>query len=206
MIPSIVVLAAVLGATAPADAVKVSAKIINRSWGQGERGQIVIEVATEKGWSTTATGLSAPLLQIKAPPSVKLLGKVLTDMTELKQNEFVYSPYEKLLDSDRTRLPFLLEKTPGLSEKLGLTVLGYVSKKGDKKGYFFRKRLELPVQPGAIATQADAYDSSWGTLDVLQIGDKADDFEITSLTGKPVTLSQYLGKKNVIVTTYRAFW
>ncbi len=206
MIPSIIVLAAVLGAGAPADAVKVTAKIMNQSWGPGEGGQIVIEVTTAKGWSTTETGLAAPLLQIKVPPSVKLLGKVLTSMTELKENEFIYSPYEKLLKDSRTRLPFTLEKLPDESETIGLTVLGYVSKKGDKIGYFFRERLELPLKSQATASEVDATDSTWGTLDVLQIGDKADDFELTSLEGETVSLSQYLGKKNVIVSTYRAFW
>jgi len=206
MVPSIIVLAAVLGAGAPVDAVKVTAKIMNQSWGPGERGQIVIEIATGEGWMTTETGLSAPLLQINAPPSAKLLGKVLTSMTELRENEFVYSPYEKLLKESRTRLPFTLEKYPDEAEHFGLTVLGYVSKKGDKKGYFFRKRLELPLTSQAVAKEVEATDSSWGKLDVLQIGDKADDFELTSLEGKKVSLSQYLGKKNVIVSTYRAFW
>ncbi len=206
MISSMITLAVVLGAGVPDNAVQVSAKIISRDWGAGQRGQIVIEVITGDGWSTTETGLSAPLLQIHAPPNVKLLGKVLTSMTDLKNNEYIHSPYEKLLKESRTRLSFVIEQWPNMAEEFGLTVLGYVNRKGDNTGYFFRKRLALPLKPDARAREVAATDSTWGTLDVLNIGDKADDFKITSFQDRSVTLSHYLGKKNVIVSTYRAYW
>ncbi len=37
-------------------------------------------------------------------------------------------------------------------------------------------------------------------------GDKAPDFTLTSITGKPVTLSSYIGKKNVMLTFIPAAW
>lgn len=38
----------------------------------------------------------------------------------------------------------------------------------------------------------------------LKVGDKAPDFSVTSSTGKPVTLGDYLGKKNVLLFFYIA--
>jgi peroxiredoxin len=47
--------------------------------------------------------------------------------------------------------------------------------------------------------------SEWGQTQTLQIGDKAEKFALPS-KGSKVSLKKYLGKKNVIVNTYRAFW
>ena len=38
----------------------------------------------------------------------------------------------------------------------------------------------------------------------LKVGDKAPDFSVISSTGKPVTLGDYLGKKNVVLFFYIA--
>jgi cytochrome oxidase Cu insertion factor (SCO1/SenC/PrrC family) len=38
----------------------------------------------------------------------------------------------------------------------------------------------------------------------LKVGDKAPDFSVTSSTGKPVALADYLGKKNVVLFFYIA--
>ena len=41
---------------------------------------------------------------------------------------------------------------------------------------------------------------------LLKIGDKAPAFNLPRPDGTAFDVSQWLGKKNVIVTTYRAFW
>ena len=38
----------------------------------------------------------------------------------------------------------------------------------------------------------------------LKVGDKAPDFSVVSSTGKPVTLGDYVGKKNVVLFFYIA--
>ena len=71
----------------------------------------------------------------------------------------------------------------------------------------FAQRFELPLEPGVEAEEVAADESSWGVdEELLQIGDKAVDFELPRADGTTVKLSDYLGKKNIIVTTYRAFW
>ena len=64
----------------------------------------------------------------------------------------------------------------------------------------------LPLEPGATATEGSANESDWGKGDFLKIGDKAEPFELPRADGSTLSLGEYLGKKNVIVTTYRAFW
>ncbi len=48
--------------------------------------------------------------------------------------------------------------------------------------------------------------SKWGKNQLLKIGDKAAAFMLPRADGEKVGLKQYRGKKNVIVTTYRAHW
>ena len=48
--------------------------------------------------------------------------------------------------------------------------------------------------------------SDWGRDTHLQLGEAADEFELPSSDGTLVSLSQFKGKSNVIVTTYRAHW
>jgi cytochrome oxidase Cu insertion factor (SCO1/SenC/PrrC family) len=40
----------------------------------------------------------------------------------------------------------------------------------------------------------------------VAVGAEAPDFTLESLTGPPVTLSQFRGKKNVILVFYRGHW
>ena len=64
-----------------------------------------------------------------------------------------------------------------------------------------------PVAAYARAKEADRNASDWGeNKRRLQLGDKAALFELPRADGSTVPLAQYLGRKNVLVTTYRAFW
>jgi len=40
----------------------------------------------------------------------------------------------------------------------------------------------------------------------VRVGDVAPDFALESLAGSPVTLSRFVGKKNVILVFYRGHW
>ena len=89
---------------------------------------------------------------------------------------------------------------------IGLNVTGYVSARDGRKG-FLRRRLELPLVAGASALEVDSRKSTWGVdQSVLQIGDVAPDFRLPRADGSKVSLGRFRGKKNVVVTTYRAFW
>lgn len=126
----------VLGAQPPVDVLAVSPKLEADALTIGPEYEIVLRVAIKDGWPASGAGVPAPLLQIDAPPAVKLSGKTLSSYQELSRNEFLQAPFEHL----------------------------------------------------------------------LQIGDVAADFSLSKAFDPPPSLGQYLGQKNIVVTTYRAHW
>ncbi len=189
----------------PDDAVTVSARLDAPSLSVGQKYEIILDVKFKKGWSGGRAGIKAPILQIDVPPSVKLTGKVLESYRELSRNEFLQEPFERLAKKRRERIGFELIKEPKPGEAFGLSFLSYASESPDD-AWFIRRRLSLPVAPKATSTPDSAANSRWGQSDVLQIGDEAPDFALPRADGSTVTLAQFRGKKNVIITTYRAHW
>jgi cytochrome oxidase Cu insertion factor (SCO1/SenC/PrrC family) len=43
-------------------------------------------------------------------------------------------------------------------------------------------------------------------LNRVKVGDEAPDFTLEKEAGKPVTLSEYRGKKTVVLVFYRGYW
>ncbi len=186
----------------PVDAMTISARVE-----EGSRAHdIVLEVLFKEGWNGSGAGVPAPILQIDVPPSARLTGRVLKSHRELARNDFLQEPFEQLLKGSSTRVGFRLpgESAPG--EAFGLSVLVYLSRDGTDDAWFVRRRLELPVTPGSTARSVSAATSDWGEGDLLQIGDQAAPFSLPKADGTKLALSEYLGKKNIIVTTYRAHW
>ena len=52
----------------------------------------------------------------------------------------------------------------------------------------------------------DGYNLSGTDLDRVQVGMMAPDFSLVSLTGPPITLSEFRGVKNVALVFYRGYW
>ncbi len=52
----------------------------------------------------------------------------------------------------------------------------------------------------------DGHDLPPTDLDRVKVGDLAPDFSARSLSGDAVTLSDFRGKKNVILVFYRGYW
>ncbi len=98
-------------------------------------------------------------------------------------------------------------RPPGQGEQISLNVMAYVSEDPTVASYFIRRRVTLALTPGALAVEADASRSDWGNdKHLLQIGDVAVDFSLPKAFDPPVSLGQYLGRKNIVVTTYRTHW
>ena len=186
----------------PSDVVTVTARVES----QGRSYTIVIDIDYKDGWNGTGAGIPAPILQIDVPPSVKLKGKILKSYKALSRNEFLQEPFERLIKELPARIDFRRIKEPEGDERIGLNVLIYVNDGGDRNARFIRRRLELAPISGANATPGSPESSHWGQDDLLQIGDSADAFTLPRADKSTVSLDQFLGKKNVIVTTYRAFW
>ena len=204
-LPLLLIVASLQAGELPDEPIGITATLDATSLEVGVEYEIILELYPGEA-STSEAGIPAPFLQIDVPPSVKLSGPVLETYTELSRNEFLQEPYERLLKQLPARIGFQLIAPPGPEETIGLNVIAYLEGPDGEK-LFLRRRLELPLTPGAEAVAGDVNDSSWGTDEtLLQIGDRAAPFELPRADGTIVALESYLGEKNIIVTTYRAFW
>lgn len=167
---------------------------------------ITLDVSFAKGFAGTSGGIPAPLLQIEVPESAQLQGEVLDTHEALKKNEFLQAPYERLIEESPARIAFKLTETPQDGDAFYLNVIAYAAGDDLASTVFQRQRLKLPLRDGARAESVEATNSEWGVTDVLQIGEPADPFTLPSADGESVSLSDFAGRKNVIVTTYRAYW
>lgn len=203
---SLICICASLAAAAPDEAFTVSARIDAGSLVTGQEYDIVIDWEVAEGFSPGGAGVPAPILQIDAPRAIQLSGKVLRGHRELSKNEFLQAPYERLLKESPARIGFKLRKEPGSDDSIGLNILAYIGSGESGEARFVRRRLELRIAPNAMATDAEPTNSTWGKNQFLNIGDKAATFKLPQANGEKLGLKQYRGKKNVIVTTYRAHW
>jgi hypothetical protein len=193
-------------ASPPGDVLTVTAQIAASKLEVGQDYAVELTINLKEGWNASQAGIPHPVLQIQVPSCVELVGKVLTSYNELKRNEFLQEPFERLIKDDTARIVFVLLKDPAPGDQFALNVLGYVSDGSKKESYFVRRRLLIPVAPNALSMGTRPTVSDWGREDLLQIGHPAEPFELPTADGTLVSLAQYAGKKNVIVTTYRAFW
>ena len=187
--------------------VTVQARIAADGLVAGESYAVDVSVELPAALSSKSSAAAALFLQLDVPPSIELLGDHPTEYDELAENEFLQEPYERLLEGDAARIPFRYVGG-GDAGTLGISVLGYLRDAETGEERFLRRRVELPVKAGAEAVPGDARDSSWGEdPELLQIGDEAPSFEALLVDGTGrFTLDEVLGRENVIVTTYRAFW
>ncbi len=205
MISTLMILSVTAIGPAPDASVKVTATLDAETLDTGDQYDIVVDIDFGEGRSASGAGIPAPILQIDVPESIKLIGEEITGHRALAKNEFLQEPYERLLKKLPARIPIQLVKTPEENDRVGLNVIAYV---GDDtaSSFFVRRRIDLPLAPNATAPATNPSKSDWGKNKTLQIGDKAQEFKLPTAAGSKVALKDYLGEKNVIVTTYRAFW
>lgn len=186
--------------------VQIDATLATDKLTVGETYQIDLTLALAEGWTASKSGIPRAFLQIDVPDSVQLEGKELTEYRELSKNEFVREPFERMIDPGRTEIGFTLISKPEPGDFLNLNIIAYIKSDDGDDNFYIRRRLKLPLQPGAKAKETDSTDTAWGIHDTLVVGDKADDFTLPQYGGSSISLADYRGKKNVIITTYRAHW
>lgn len=166
-----------------------------------------VEIALDEGVSATDSGMPGFILQLDPPAGVELAGKRVTEYADLAKNEFLMEPWERLVKSESVDVEFTLDELPAEGATLGLVLVGYVASRPGVDDSFLRRRLELPLVPGAEARPGDDADSSWGPVeDLLKIGDRAPAFDLPLLEEGRYDLAESLGTSPLIVSTYRAFW
>lgn len=188
------------------DSVRLSASLPLDAMEVGNEYEFVVDAAFPEGVSASDAGVPSTLLQIDVPPSARLTGRVLREQKELARNEYMRAPFERAVKTFPARIGFTLIDKPGPEEAFHINVIAYVSSGSEVSARFMRRRLALRLSPGATAKQVEPIPSSWGGDPNLQLGDRAPDFTLPSADGTTTSLAQYLGKKNIVVTTYRAYW
>ena len=191
-----------------ADALNVTARIAEAPAGPGALGSVTVTLEASDGWSITNAGLPGAVLQLDLPDGLTLAGDILTDHRALARNGFLHAPFERMVQLGDTSVEFSIDKDGSFDNgALGINVVAYMRHNDAATAHFVRKRFELNIEPNAAATTVDSANTSWGDdRSGLQVGDKAKPFTLPRADGTNVDLNNYLGKKNIIVTTYRAFW
>jgi len=170
--------------------------------------ELLVTLSVPDDWSASADGSPSVLVQIDAPDGVGLLGRTVSGFSELSRSNFLELPWEREVRPGETVIPFSIDPERRVIGLLGLSVnaVAYLQD-GDGNNWFVRRRVNLEISPGASASSADQAEvSAWGRNGTLAIGDEAQPFVLPRADGTTVDLSEYLGEKNIIVTTYRAFW
>jgi len=174
----------------------------------GEPVEIRIEVAPGDGVDASAAGLPRPILQVQVPEGVNLAGRELSD-AEQARNEFLYAPYESMIEVGEHTLSLTIDDSLDPDATLGINLIAYVRRRGDDGARFVRRRVDLPLRAGASASSDEpATNSEWGPpgFETLAIGDRVPDLELPRADGSIVRLRDLLSAGDVIITTYRAFW
>lgn len=197
-------LLALMPAGLPEGAVRITAEMGKRSLKVGGQSSFSVSATFAPALSATDAGIPHPIVQFDLPEGVELTGPKPKDFRAFAKDEFLSKPYEMLLDSRRQAVRFKVTEELPEGATIGINLIAYVSDGDDTA--FARRRVELPLVPGAVARRGEPSTSKWGDFPTLHIGDEAPDFSLPQHTGEKVTLSDFRGKKNVLVTTYRAHW
>lgn len=193
----------------PQPLLRVSASLTAPVLEVGQQYEVVLRMEVADGWSAGRAGVPGAILQVDAPASIDLVGKKLTTYDQLKRNEFLEEPWERLMESAEQRVRFTLLSEPAEGETIGLNVVAYLAEEKEEGGAlrFARRRVELPIAAGARAeTTTPSRNSRWGVNGTLQIGDKAEPFALPRADGSVLDLGERVGTSPLLVMTYRAFW
>ncbi len=186
----------------------LSASLADKPLQVGRSYNITINLTLPEGWLASTAGLPNAILQIDVPDGAELEGHVLTEYKELAANEFLQAPFERLVEAGETIIPFTLRKDPSGGARFGLNLAAYIRHGDDEDAYFIRTRVDLPLSAGAEGEVVDSAVTDWGadSHGTLRVGDVADPFTLPQADGTLISLADFKGEKNVLVTTYRAFW
>ncbi len=198
--------AAMVPAVPPTGSLTVSARLLGDQLVAGGRYRIIVDAESGDGFSVSQAGMPAPILQIQAPSSVLLTGDSAILLAELKKSGFLNGPHELLLAKNPLAFDFILKSAPATGDSIFLNFVAYLRGSSPEETFLVRRRLALPLFPKATAEDVEPTSSQWGIGNTLQIGDKAANFALPRADGSKLELSELIGKKNVVITTYRAHW
>ena len=155
-------------------------------------------------------GLRRPILLLDVPGCVRLLGAPPDPLVtpEDFQRSFLRYPYGRRIRRKVERIRFELTARPAAGDTLGLNLVAYTGTMGSddpEDATFLRRRIDLPVRPGARASTdgRQATRSDWGRSGTLQVGDHLPDATLSSPEGDTVGLDDAVGDRNALILVYR---
>ncbi|MCB9858744.1 MAG: hypothetical protein H6818_23950 [Phycisphaerales bacterium] len=194
-----------LASAPPADVIRSSARL-DGPLKVGATTRLVVEIDMKDGWSINKAGIPNAIIQIDAPTCVTMIGERAKDKTELSRTGFMKHPEERMADGRTTAFEFELRAPPAQDDQFEVNVLAYVSPPDKSDAWYVRQRLAISLKDGAQSSSIDAKTSDWGVGDELQLGDQLPRLKLPKADGTLVDLAAQLGKKNIVITTYRAYW
>ncbi|HNO78801.1 MAG TPA: hypothetical protein PKN33_12145 [Phycisphaerae bacterium] len=193
-----------LGIVQP-NAVEISARIDATDLHVGQSYTLTLNWDIASNSSVDQAGIPVPLIQIDVPKSVELVGKVLNEHKELAKNEFLRAPFERALESKSSNIDFKLIAAPKDSDQIAINFIAYATLE-DGSVRFIRKRIAVPVIAEGGGKEVAIGDASWGDNSLVKIGEKVKGVSLPQADGTQVDLGEMIGKSNIVLTTYRAFW
>ena len=191
--------------TPPDDVFRASARIDGKIE-QGAAARLIVDIDVKPGWSIAKAGVANAIIQVDAPSCVTLVGERAKTKKQLAKAGFIRRPEERLAEGRSTEFDFKQLSPCDGNDEITINILAYLSPPGGADAWFIRRRIALPVETGAKSHAVDATRSDWGVGDELQLGNKASLMKLPKADGTLVDLARDLGKKNIVITTYRAYW
>ncbi|MCA9254894.1 MAG: hypothetical protein KDA33_04625 [Phycisphaerales bacterium] len=206
LLPTMIALASASIASAPpAETLRASARL-EGSLAEGATARLVVRIDVNEGWTLGDAGLPNAVIQVDAPACARVVGERARDAKALSKSGFLRLPEERMADGAETAFEFRLNSAPGADDSFGINVLAYVSPPDGADAWFVRQRIAIPLRKDARSTPANAVTSRWSGDDGLQLGEKPELMKLPRADGSLVDLGEHLGRKNIVITTYRAFW
>lgn len=176
--------------------------------------EAVVTLSLDEGVSARDSGIPGFIVQLDVPDGVELIGERVLTFEALRDNEFLMEPWERLVEEAELVVPLRLSPDASAGATLGINVVGYLSSATGEDDAFLRRRLELPLEPGATATTGDPRRTTWGPFGgelaapaPLAIGDPMPPITLPRLgSDAPGSTAPLLGSTSFLLVTYRGHW
>ena len=176
--------------------------------------QAVIKVVPPPGHSLSDSGIPGWIVQLDVPDCVTLTGKRVLRFEELRDNEFLMEPWERLSEEPELVISLRVDADAEPAATLGINVLSYIAAAPGTDDHFVRRRLELPLHANATARPGNAEDTRWGPFGAeseqpspLAINDTMPALNLPRLGSSERWSSEGLfGTKATLLVTYRGHW
>ena len=187
------------GDVAPKDVVTFSASLSAERIEVGQTYTIDVVARPNPGYHLA--GPPVPLLlQMDVPASIELTP------AKVKKGEHIRAPYEVTVEDGRRQVEFRVKSPLGPDDAVLINLVGYVETTAKDQAWLVRRRGRVAIRPGATLIPERADRNDWHDTANLTIGARAVPFKLPDKDGRIYDLEQHLGRKNIILITYRAFW